>query len=252
MDYLYRDSLHCGVPYGMNFDAPRLINSICLNEAGDGIAISSKGKTAAEMMVFARYVMFSEVYWHHAVRSATAMLQRACHRLAVTGKLSFNMEELATWDESNFGRDGLLTSDENVPGRALFGTHRCLYKRLLDFTADEDPEIYQAFAHRPYPWLRKAGAQLAQRMEAVAARPIHEDEVLIDAPPTGLEVQFKVAVRDQWRFRQLEEISPVVKALAQRQFDDFVKKIRVFVHPQLAGIFTTEQIRIWLTDIASE
>jgi hypothetical protein len=28
------------------------------------------------MMVFARYVMFSEVYWHHAVRSATAMLQR--------------------------------------------------------------------------------------------------------------------------------------------------------------------------------
>ena len=29
------------------------------------------------MMVFARYVMFSEVYWHHAVRSGTAMLQRA-------------------------------------------------------------------------------------------------------------------------------------------------------------------------------
>ena len=29
------------------------------------------------MLVFARYIMFSEVYWHHAVRSATAMLQRA-------------------------------------------------------------------------------------------------------------------------------------------------------------------------------
>ena len=28
-------------------------------------------------MVFARYVMFSEVYWHHAVRAATCMLQRA-------------------------------------------------------------------------------------------------------------------------------------------------------------------------------
>ena len=33
------------------------------------------------MMVFARYVMFSEVYWHHAVRSATAMLQRAFYLL---------------------------------------------------------------------------------------------------------------------------------------------------------------------------
>ena len=74
MDYLMRDSLHAGVPYGRNFDQPRLIQSLCLNEAGDRLAITDKGKTAAEMMVFARYVMFSEVYWHHAVRSATAML----------------------------------------------------------------------------------------------------------------------------------------------------------------------------------
>lgn len=77
MDYLVRDSLHAGVPYGRNFDQQRLIGSLCLNQAGDGLAISHKGRTAAEMMVFARYVMFSEVYWHHAVRSATAMLQRA-------------------------------------------------------------------------------------------------------------------------------------------------------------------------------
>ena len=48
---------------------------------GDGLAITDKGRTAAEMMVFARYVMFSEVYWHHAVRCATAMLQRAFYLL---------------------------------------------------------------------------------------------------------------------------------------------------------------------------
>ena len=76
MDYLPRDSLHAGVPYGRHFDQERLIGSLCLNEAGTALAIGEKGKTAAEMMVFARYVMFSEVYWHHAVRSATAMLQR--------------------------------------------------------------------------------------------------------------------------------------------------------------------------------
>ncbi len=74
MDYLSRDSLHAGVPYGRHFDQQRLIGSLCLNAAGDGLAITEKGKTAAEMMVFARYVMFSEVYWHHTVRSATAML----------------------------------------------------------------------------------------------------------------------------------------------------------------------------------
>ena len=62
MDYLERDSLHCGVPYGRHFDKNRLIQSLVLNEAGDGLAITQKGKTAAELMVFARYVMFSEVY----------------------------------------------------------------------------------------------------------------------------------------------------------------------------------------------
>jgi len=81
MDYLQRDSLHAGVPYGRNFDQGRLIGSLCLNEAGDGLAITEKGKTAAEMMVFARYVMFSEVYWHHGVRAATAMLERAFYLL---------------------------------------------------------------------------------------------------------------------------------------------------------------------------
>ena len=55
----------------------RLIQSLLLNRAGNGLAISSKGKTAAELMVFARYVMFSEVYWHHAVRSATSMFALA-------------------------------------------------------------------------------------------------------------------------------------------------------------------------------
>ena len=76
MDYLMRDSLHAGVPYGRHFDQDRLLASLCLNANGESLAITEKGRTAAELMVFARYVMFSEVYWHHAVRSATAMLQR--------------------------------------------------------------------------------------------------------------------------------------------------------------------------------
>jgi HD superfamily phosphohydrolase len=77
LDYLERDSLHAGVPYGRHFDKQRLIQSLILNEQGDGLAITSKGRTAAELMVFARYVMFSEVYWHHAVRAATTMFGRA-------------------------------------------------------------------------------------------------------------------------------------------------------------------------------
>ncbi len=81
LDYLQRDSLHAGVPYGRNFDQRRLLSSLCVGPTGRDIGITIKGKTAAEMMVFSRYVMFSEVYWHHAVRSGTAMLQRLVYEL---------------------------------------------------------------------------------------------------------------------------------------------------------------------------
>jgi len=33
MDYLFRDSLHAGVPYGRHFDQQRLIGSLCLNRS---------------------------------------------------------------------------------------------------------------------------------------------------------------------------------------------------------------------------
>ena len=241
MDYLYRDSLHCGVPYGMNFDSPRLINSICLNETKNGIAISSKGKTAAEMMVFARYVMFSEVYWHHAVRSATAMLQRAFCNAATNG-LPHDLASLAQWDDISFSQ-WLIADKNNGPAQALFGKQRQLYKRLLCFTAESNAEMYRKIAHRPYDWLQETSQRLAKELSSVSSETIHSDEILIDSPPTGLEIQFKVTIHDRDGFRQLEEVSPVVKALAQRQFDDFVKRVRVFIHPRLQGIFQTARAK---------
>ncbi len=97
IDYLDRDSLHAGVPYGRNFDKNRLMQSLVVNQEGDGLALSAKGRTAAELMVFARYVMFSEVYWHHAVRSATSMFARAFFHLH--GELDLrNLFRLSEWE----------------------------------------------------------------------------------------------------------------------------------------------------------
>jgi HD superfamily phosphohydrolase len=62
MDYLTRDSLHAGVPYGRHFDEERLLASLCVAPEGSSLAITSKGVSAAELLVFARYVMFREVY----------------------------------------------------------------------------------------------------------------------------------------------------------------------------------------------
>jgi hypothetical protein len=32
----------------------------------------------------------------------------------------------------------------------------------------------------------------------------------------------------------LRDVSPVVRTLAEEQFDDYVKRVRVFVHPKLS------------------
>ncbi len=230
-DYLYRDSLHAGVPYGQNFDSTRLIRSLCLNEAGDRLAISRKGRTAAELMVFARYVMFSEVYWHHAVRSATAMLQRAFFR-------SRNLD----WSpEFRLGEAEFVTrwrqrldpaSNESRMLDGLFGARRKLYKRAANFSFVDHEELYRSLAHRPYTELVDVGRRLAGEI----SKSLGDDDILIDAPPVQLEVQFNVDVYDSRdeSWRPLGKVSPVVHTLAKKQFDDYVKQVRIFVRPEIA------------------
>ena len=236
MDYLVRDSLHAGVPYGRNFDQQRLIGSLCLNQAGDGLAITDKGRTAAEMMVFARYVMFSEVYWHHAVRSATAMLQRAFYLLHEQLQLDnlFRLTEQPLIEQL-VASAGQSPAAELLDG--LFGPARRLYKRLAELSHFQQREFYELLARRPYSWLVAASESLAAVASKQLGRRVAPHEVLIDAPPVRREVEFHVEVffPKEDVYRPLAEVSPAVVALATRQFEDYVKRVRVFVHPRLAG-----------------
>ena len=73
MDYLLRDSLHCGVAYG-RFDHYRLIDTLRVLPRGDGseeptLGIEEGGLHAAESLLLARYFMFSQVYFHRVRRA---------------------------------------------------------------------------------------------------------------------------------------------------------------------------------------
>lgn len=235
MDYLFRDSLHAGVPYGRHFDQQRLIGSLCLNASGDGLAITDKGKTAAELMVFARYVMFSEVYWHHGVRSATAMLQRAFYLL----REEVDMDHLFRLTEPEMIAE-LRRLGAGRPSGALldglFGPKRLLYKRTAQFSYFEQQSLYHRLARRPYAWLATCGKHFAEIVAVALDRSIAPDEILFDAPPVEREVEFAVDIRytKEDRYRGLDQVSPVVRALAREQFDDYVKRVRVFAHPRIA------------------
>jgi len=78
-DYLFRDSLHTGVKYGL-YDLDRLLVTITLgiNPETDDIVLGVKegGWHVAESIITARYQTFSQVYYHKTRRAYDIMLQQ--------------------------------------------------------------------------------------------------------------------------------------------------------------------------------
>jgi len=130
IEYLRRDALMCGVPYG-DIDSDRLLNSLVLIQGGS-IGIQEKGLSALESLLFAKYQMYRNVYWHHAVRSATAMYKRLVSDALDAGSLT--ADQLA-----RFTDEGLLLGLEGKGVNPLLAAlrERRLYKRALEIPAAE-------------------------------------------------------------------------------------------------------------------
>ncbi|HET7111084.1 MAG TPA: HD domain-containing protein, partial [Gemmatimonadales bacterium] len=88
IDYLSRDARMCGVPYG-TVDVDRLLAAITVVDgtARREMGVHEKGVSALESLLFAKYQMYRNVYWHHAVRSATCMFKRAARGAVLAGVL---------------------------------------------------------------------------------------------------------------------------------------------------------------------
>src|SRR5437762_6406397 len=121
----------CGVPYGV-IDVDRLLAALTVAAGPDGratLALHEKGLAALESLLFAKYQMYRNVYWHHAVRSATAMYKRL-----VDGALRSGAIDVAAL--TSFTDEGLLHAlDERaLPPSPLLDALRSrrLYKRALE------------------------------------------------------------------------------------------------------------------------
>src|SRR2546426_4651038 len=136
LDYLSRDAWMCGVPYGV-IDVDRLLTSLTVASDPDGrrtLALHEKGLAALESLLFAKYQMYRNVYWHHAVRSATSMFKRLVRRAIASGRVRPDAVAVAT-------DDGLIHEllQRDVTGLARSLRERRLAKRALDLPATELP-----------------------------------------------------------------------------------------------------------------
>jgi len=135
IEYLKRDAFMCGVPYG-EIDVDRLTNSLVLVDDPDtgrpAIGVQEKALSALESLLFAKYQMYRNVYWHHAVRSATAMYKRLVEEAVEAGVV--DVQSLSRYTD-----EGLMHRLENARPTPLLAAlkERRLYKRAAEWPAAE-------------------------------------------------------------------------------------------------------------------
>ena len=168
LDYLSRDAAMCGVPYG-RIDVDRLLTSLTLGPGGLGL--HPKGLAALESLLFAKYQMYRNVYWHHAVRSATVMFKRLVRRAIAAGRVSPDDIALATDDALSHE---LQQNDQTGLARAL--RERRLAKRALDIPATELPAATADWPSRDPDLLQRVEERLA------AETGLGADQLFLDFP----------------------------------------------------------------------
>ncbi|MBA3342056.1 MAG: HD domain-containing protein [Gemmatimonadaceae bacterium] len=187
IDYLKRDALMCGVPYG-EIDVDRLTNSmLVLDDPATGrkaVGVLEKGLSALESLLFAKYQMYRNVYWHHAVRSATAMYKRMVDDALRTGAV--DAELLPSYTD-----EGLLHRMEHASPTPLLEALRSrrLYKRALEWPASQLDDDFGEWIATDRERTRAAEDELARELGLQPA------EVILDFPMKTQMLGLDIPVR---------------------------------------------------------
>ncbi|MBI4541408.1 MAG: HD domain-containing protein [Gemmatimonadetes bacterium] len=172
IDYLKRDALMCGVPYG-EVDVDRLLACLVVaeHEGRRTVAILEKGVSALESLLFAKYQMYRNVYWHHAVRCATAMFKRLVREALIDRAL--DPEDLGEATDDALMHE-LATADRTGIAAAL--RERRLYKRALELLPAELPAAVPG-------WVGQDAARTARAEDALSRRVgLGPGDLLLDVP----------------------------------------------------------------------
>lgn len=244
LDYLYRDSIHCGVPYGRFIDRDRFFQSLTVApDAPDRIAVHEKGRICVELFGYARSAMYSEVYWHHTSRAITAMLNRAL-REAMAHDSGLDRHVLmdalfARSDEEAIG--WLAAAGGPICAKIMEDlTGRRLYKRLLVLHEPEHPglsdmlERVKALGPETFDGLHeRLAGELNRSGLCSPSFTVRSHHLMLDIPPRRRGLPDVPIIPETGTTRRDAELDRGVWAGIRHDFDRWVRKIRLFAHPGL-------------------
>ncbi len=210
MEYLKRDARFCGVPYG-EVDVDRLLQGLTLlQDPKTGaweVGVHEKAVASLESLLFAKYQMFRNVYWHHGVRAATALYKRIVEE-AVREGLVRPAELLGPTDEELlYEIDGRARSSRGAGAERIHRRwlpalrNRRLPKRVLELTAAELGGLELP------PWLGSDSPR-KRRLENDLARALEMEagEVVVDYPAKA--AMFQVNLLLERRGGGVERVGP--------------------------------------------
>ncbi|NKB68063.1 MAG: HD domain-containing protein [Candidatus Latescibacteria bacterium] len=240
IDYLLRDSLFCGVPFGESVNRDRLIASIKFDPERKRLAITNKGVSAVEALVFTNYLMYRNVYWHHAVRSASAMFKRSVQeillhpdcRLHVADFHRITEGELVVLLRGEQERLGLEGSAHLLAGTV----YRRLYKMGAFIQPSERKQDLMHFLYQLYhnPDQRRGKEiELCRIFSERLGRPLQGHEILIDIPSFNKspEVDLKVFYGGDTPSEKTDPLTfddPEVSRLRESLLDNFEDQAKIF------------------------
>ncbi|MBN1686605.1 MAG: HD domain-containing protein [Spirochaetales bacterium] len=220
LDYLSRDAYFCGVPYGVQ-DIDFIISKLRYHEP-EGLVLDEQGLHAVENVLFSKYLMYRSVYWHKAVRIATAMIKKS---------IFLGMRD------GIIGPSALYGLDDN-DFFSKFGSDTYKYSGLVK--AVNTRQLYKTVAEAPFV----AGNPSHERLLDLDARSELEGEICgeINTDATGviIDIPEKISFEVELQIERAGDLVPFVKAGTVFSkdviggFAGTLRKIRLMVHPDLA------------------
>jgi HD superfamily phosphohydrolase len=220
LDYLNRDARYCGIPYGAQ-DVDFILSRLRPDPVR-GVTIDTRAVPSVESVLFAKYLMYRTVYWHPAVRSATAMIKKVLVAALHSGAIA--REELYHLDDQ--GLFTLLAArarerDEPILALAEKVRDGTLYVPVAECAYDAEKhggflDIARRFAYE---------RELAAELSAHSSRHIPAEALIIDVPES---VSFETGLAAS------EHPVGVFTADTVSAFQKALRVVRVFVDKGIA------------------